>query len=107
MVRHFKKTICFLFGAAALVSLSPSPAKAQHIVTETEAGKLTLESLTAAPAVRHYKARKVSYKTSSSKNHSKLVRNVSYKQKGKLSVKNAVYKSSSHKKTAVKHRHRS
>lgn len=106
MVRHFKKTVCVLFGAAALISLSPSSAKAQHIVTETEAGKLTFESLTAAPAVRHYKARKVSYNTSSKKNHSKLVRNVSYKQKGKLTVKNAVYKSSAHKKTTAK-RHRS
>ncbi|MDI2111845.1 hypothetical protein [Commensalibacter nepenthis] len=106
MVRHFKKTVCFLFGAVALVSLSPSPAKAQHIVTETEAGKLTLESLTAAPVVHHYKAKKVSYKTSG-KNHNKLVRNVSYKQKGNISVKNAVYNSSSHKKSSVKRHHRS
>lgn len=108
MVRHFKKTICTLLGAAALISLSPSPAKAQHIVTETEAGKLTLESLTAAPAVRHYKARKVAYKTASRGTHSsKLVRTVSYKQKGKLSVKNAVYNSSSTHKKAAKRRHRS
>ncbi|EHD14869.1 hypothetical protein CIN_08010 [Commensalibacter intestini A911] len=109
MVRHFKKTICTLFGAAALISLSPSPAKAQHIVTETEAGKLTLESLTAAPAVRHYKARKVAYKTASrgTAHSSKLVRTVSYKQKGKLSIKNAVYNSSSTHKKAAKRRHRS
>lgn len=98
-----------LFGAAALISLSPSSAKAQHVVTEMEAGKLTLESLTAAPVARRYKVKKVSYKkTSLSKSRSsKLIRNVSYKQKGKLTVKNAVYKSSTHKKTTAKRRHRS
>lgn len=107
MVRHFKKSVCMLFGAAALISLSPSPAKAQHVVTEMEASKLTFESLTAAPAVRHHKVRKVSYKASSNRNNSsRFVRNISYKQKGKLSVKNAVYKSSSHKKS-TRNRHRS
>ncbi|MDI2090259.1 hypothetical protein [Commensalibacter oyaizuii] len=116
MVRHLKKTVCVLFGAVALISLTPSSGKAQHIVTENEAAKLTFESLTAKPVVYHRvkhvssarsNVRTVSYKASKRKS-SKLVRNVSYnhKAKSKVSVKSAVYNVSAHKKS-TKRRHRS
>lgn len=107
MIQYLRKTICLFFGAAALVSLSPSSAKAQHIVTEMEAGKLTLASLTSAPVARshyvsrhHSNVRKVSYSTSSKNRHARMLTRVSYKHKAssRLSVKNAVYNVSAHKK---------
>ena len=37
------------FALGALVAVAPLAARAQHVVTEEEAAKLTLEALTAAP----------------------------------------------------------
>ncbi len=41
--------ICALLGIGVVSGLSTFPAKAQHVVTDYEARKLTLDALTAVP----------------------------------------------------------
>lgn len=121
MTGKIKKTFCWVLGVAVIGFSMPSYVKAQHIVTESEAGKLTLASLTAAPVIRHSHAlrhsykksryakyRTVSYQTVSNKKYASLLHKVSYRQKAgnAVRIKNAVYNVSAHKKTRTR-RHRS
>lgn len=121
MIKNVKNTFYWVLGVTILGCSTPSLVKAQHIVTESEAGKLTLASLTAAPIVHHYRPvkrtvrksrhpmlRNVAYHTSSKKSYSSLVHKISYRQKnlGKMRVRNALYNVSSHKKSKAR-RHRS
>lgn len=121
MLRNFKKTFYTVLGVVTLGCFAPSFAKAQHIVTESEAGKLTLASLTATPVVHHssrhkYRVKRygkaklstIAYRTRSGKRHTSLVHKVSYNHKslGKVKVRNAVYHVSTHKKSKSR-RHRS
>ncbi len=121
MFENIKKSFYVFTGVAFFGFLSPSLVKAQHIVTESEAGKLTLASLTAAPVIhyshvakhlyknsKHVRYRTVSYQTTSNKRYISLIHKISYKQKAldKIRIRGGVYNLSAHKKSKTR-RHRS
>ncbi|CAK7192159.1 hypothetical protein COMNV_00344 [Commensalibacter sp. Nvir] len=120
MIKHLKKIIFGVLSAFALVFFHPHSAKAQHIVTEAEAGRLTLASLTAPPVVRHhvrsnirtyrsnYAVRTVSYRIGRRRQTQKLFRIASYRtiRGSKMPIKTAVYRINSRRKI-LKHRRRS
>lgn len=119
MVRNLKRTFCMFLGMAAFGCFASSIANAQHIVTEAEAGKLTLASLTAVPAAHHVhrhntgslrkaRVRTISYQRHADKVYSGLVHRVSYSHKPlkAVKIKSAVYDVSARKKIKSR-RHRS
>ncbi|QNT78738.1 hypothetical protein [Entomobacter blattae] len=104
MIRRLvSKTVFVVCAGAAVVTFStPQKARAEHIVTDYEAGKLTLASLTATPPAVHHSYRRVHYSRKGAA-HQNVVRVAYHGHSSRKLVHNVVYH---HGKKASKHRSR-